>query len=193
MILAYYRRLLTTTQIFHQRDRVRTHRSRYPPPKPKGLLQSSSKLLERTRVQKPCNYQDDSSAGNSPTLLAQAGQLSLPPSHLLEPHPPADYHLHSICSFFHTLHRPTFFAAVHLHFTTSTMRLSTTAVIVAALTATVALAAPANAAVGQGLVSESLHLQRRLADVVDAVYARGVHDGLHARDELAYVPRNVKE
>ncbi|TCD69524.1 hypothetical protein EIP91_007147 [Steccherinum ochraceum] len=68
------------------------------------------------------------------------------------------------------------------------MRLFTTTVVAVALAATAVLAAPAGADQhehrSQRPASEDSHLHRRFAEVqvVDAVYARGVHDGLLARD-----------
>ncbi|TCD61590.1 hypothetical protein EIP91_008193 [Steccherinum ochraceum] len=56
------------------------------------------------------------------------------------------------------------------------------AFFLAALFTTTALAAPVDDTTGsQDQVSEDSHLYRRLTDVVNAVYARGVNDGLEAR------------
>ncbi|TCD66048.1 hypothetical protein EIP91_001856 [Steccherinum ochraceum] len=57
------------------------------------------------------------------------------------------------------------------------------AFFLAALFATTALAAPVDDPAGsQDQVSENSHLYRRLTDVGNAVYARGVNDGMQARD-----------
>ncbi|TCD69274.1 hypothetical protein EIP91_008209 [Steccherinum ochraceum] len=61
------------------------------------------------------------------------------------------------------------------------MRFITTLVFAALATST-ALAAPVQDSRGsQGQVTEDPHLYRRLTDVVNAVYARGVSDGIQAR------------
>ncbi|TCD63085.1 hypothetical protein EIP91_006012 [Steccherinum ochraceum] len=75
------------------------------------------------------------------------------------------------------------------------MRFFTTTVVAAVLTATATMAVPANAAhQARGLVSQDTHLHRRFADVVDAIYARGVQDGLDARSNQehrrAYIRRD---
>ncbi|TCD66337.1 hypothetical protein EIP91_001486, partial [Steccherinum ochraceum] len=62
------------------------------------------------------------------------------------------------------------------------MRFFTAALALAALSATAALAVSADAgdhAIGPVSGDSSLH--RRFVDVIDAIYARGVHDGLQAR------------
>ncbi|TCD64736.1 hypothetical protein EIP91_003692 [Steccherinum ochraceum] len=79
------------------------------------------------------------------------------------------------------------------------MRFFTTGLVATALMATIVLAASSDATGhnnARELISEDApELHRRLVDVIDAVYARGVHDGAHVyrRDQARYEPRDLKQ
>ncbi|TCD67215.1 hypothetical protein EIP91_000391 [Steccherinum ochraceum] len=76
------------------------------------------------------------------------------------------------------------------------MRLFTTAIAVTALDAAAVMAVQVDGAAHSNYVRqlqrlEDYHLHRRFTEVINAVYARGVHDGLHRRDnQPAYMRRD---